>query len=103
MTTSRAAILAVSVLLVSSCSKLEGLAGGTGESETQSTPHPVGGGPGPSRTTVRPPPVLSEKCTATERSFSMCVDQPTRMPHFSASAWFRDRPDFSTPRLRKSR
>jgi hypothetical protein len=104
MTTSRAAILAVSVLMVSSCSKLQGLAGGTSESESQSTPHPVGGGgPGPSRSTVRPPPLITEKCDATMRSFSMCGNEETRATHFTASTWFRDRPDFGMPRSRKSR
>jgi hypothetical protein len=103
MTCLRPAILAISVLLVSSCSKLQGMGGDTAQSGTPTTPHLAGGGGAPVKNTVRRVPQLPERCTETERSFSICGREPTRVPHFTASSWFSDRPDFSMPRSHKSR
>jgi hypothetical protein len=103
MTSLHPAILAVSVLLVSSCSKLQGMEGDTAQSGTPTTPHLAGGGGAPVRNTVRAVPQIPERCTKAERSFSICGDESTRVPHSTASRWFSDRPDFSMPRSHKAR
>jgi hypothetical protein len=33
----------------------------------------------------------------------MCGNEPTRPSHFTASTWFRNQPDFSMSRSRRSR
>lgn len=103
MTSLRPAILAVSVLLVSSCSKLQGMGGDTAQSGTPTTPHLAGGGGAPVHNTVRRLPLIPDKCDQTMRSFSMCGNEPTRVSHSTASNWFSDRPDFSMPRSHKVR
>ncbi len=103
MTCMRGAILAVSVLSVSSCSKLQGMGGETAQSGSPSTPHVGGGGSSPARNTDRRPPLIPYKCDDTERSLSMCGNEPTRASHFTAATWFRARPDFTVPKSHKPR
>jgi hypothetical protein len=103
MRIARAAAMAVTVLLVSSCSKIEHMANGGGVQVDTSSEHGGGhGGSAPPRH-AKGPPLTPYRCDDTERLLSMCGERPAPTPHTNASTWFNDRPDFGTPRSHRTR
>ncbi|HEY8258463.1 MAG TPA: hypothetical protein VIG08_12485 [Gemmatimonadales bacterium] len=103
MTMARAAIPAVFALLVSSCSKLEGIGSMTGQPGTEGAPHLVAG-PAPSNADEKGWHLTPYKCDDTERALAMCGEGPTRIPHmFAAPAWLHDHSTTGMLRTHKAR